>query len=158
MFLLTPEVLTVIFQALQTTSDNPKGRRKPDNMLSYKSDQHVGPVCFDNFFCLTSMCKCFIFYKKNIRNFDIWIVKKHSNSNSMLANTLVCTANRNNFSPFLQICWPTFLNFLRNFWPKFFLNFFLCLHVRAQSKPDQHGGQLMLVEMLANLLSGLRPP
>ena len=26
-----------------------KGRCKPDNMLADKSDQHVGPVCFDKF-------------------------------------------------------------------------------------------------------------
>ena len=31
-------------------------------------------------------------------NFDIGIVKKHSNSNSMLANVLACTANRTNMS------------------------------------------------------------
>ena len=35
--------------------------------------------------------------------------------------------------------------------------FFLYQHVSAQRKPD-HVGQLMLVEMLANMLSGLRPP
>ena len=58
------------------------------------------------------------------------------------------------FSLFLQICWPTFLNFLRNV-GQHFPSFFLRQHVRAQSARDV--GQLMLVKMLANM-SGLRPP
>ena len=104
--------------------------------------QQIRPTCWSGFlwqlFCLTNMCKClFICYKKKhskFYDFDIWIEKKHSNSNSMLANMLACTANRTNML-FLQMCWPTFLNLLRNVGQHFSLIFsFANMFVRKANR------------------------
>ena len=114
----------VLFSSVQFSFS--KFRQIKSNLLRpAQTGQHVGqhvvqqirPICLSGLlwqrFCLTNTCKCpFICYKKKhlkFYDFDIWFVKRNSNLNSMLA----CTSNRTNMS-FLRICWPTFLDFLRN--------------------------------------------
>ena len=66
------------------------------NISINNSDQHVGPVCFDSQQEVTNMSNCSFI--------PCWPTCWYA---PQIAQTC-------HFSLFLQICWPTFLNFLRN--------------------------------------------
>ena len=112
----------------------------------------------------TYTCKCpFIFYKKTFKVLRF----RHLNRKEKTFEFKFHVGQHVGLhhKPHQHVILARFYKFVAQYflifkklWPTFFLHFFLRQHVSAQSKSDQHVGQLMLVEMLPNMLSGLRLP
>ena len=136
--------------------------------------QQIRPTCWSGLlwqlFCLTNMCKCpFICYKKNILNSMILTFesKKKTFEFKFHVGQHVGLHRKPHQHVILarffkQICWPTFLNFSRNVGQHFsFILSFANMFVPKANRINMLANMLVgwwLVEMLANMLSGLRPP